>query len=218
MDLSNKFEKYKIELENYRKEKIKEIRSLREEQKNISPKDIKKTFALGNKIDDLIDEILKVENTLNLIRIPSEEDIRERININDNFENDVISETPPNYTIIFNGYNNINEVENIIKNRSKIVIDSYNSLKDAEPGIDSFYPYGAVFAIIINNNLKSNVLDLKNDLYILTAIITTSENIEKLQSSCDYSGFDKRKIMTHDQFLELLKNKYEKTRKEIILP
>ena len=218
MDLSDKFEKYKNELENYRNEKIKEIRFLREEQKNISPKDIKKTFALGNKIDDLIDEILKVENTLNLIRIPSEEDIRERINISENFENDVMDLSPSNYTVIFKGYGNINEVDNIIKNRSKIVIDSYNNLKDAEPGIDSFYPYGAIFAFIINNNIKSNDLDLKNDLYLLTAVITTSENIEKLQSSCDYSGIDKRKIMTHDQFIELLKNKYEKTRKEIILP
>lgn len=223
MDMNDKFEDYKKTLSDYREQKIKEIRALREEQRKITAKEEKKAFALNNKIDSLIEDILNIENTIRIIREPNKEDLESRIDVMNNFESNVNGLVPSSYTVIYKGISNIEEVDALIKSRGKIFVsrDDFNDpygIKGAEPGIDSFKPYGAIFVFISREEQKRTAYDLKNDSYLLSAIITTDENIDKLVEGCNFSGLDRRKVMNHEQFVEYLNSKYERSRKEIVLP
>lgn len=223
MEISNKFEEYKNKLLNIRTDKIQKIKDLRNEQKEISPNDYKKMNEFGNKIDVLIEDILNIENTIRIIREPNKEDLESRIDVMNNFESNVNGLVPSSYTVIYKGISNIEEVDALIKSRGKIFIsrDDFNDpygIKGAEPGIDSFKPYGAIFVFISRDEQKRTAYDLKNDSYLLSAIITTDENIDKLVEGCNFSGLDRRKVMNHEQFVEYLNSKYERSRKEIVLP
>ena len=82
-------------------------------------------------------------------------------------------------------------------------------------------PYGALFAIMPKLEEYQEVFNSKNGTELtigsvnfreepesLVAIITTRENIERLRKKARESGIDENKVMTHDAFLKLCKEKY----------
>lgn len=87
----------------------------------------------------------------------------------------------------------------------------------AEPGISSYMPYGAIFVFFpkdeeiaaVNASFKSTQVmggvdgvNFKQEPNRLYGIITTPENITRIQEWCEQYGLDKSKVLTHSDFLE----------------
>lgn len=83
-------------------------------------------------------------------------------------------------------------------------------------------PYGAIFAFMpkpeeiekVNNTGESTEVfggvdgvNFKTEPERLYGIITTSENIDRFQKWCEEYGLDKDKVLTHEAFIELMKDK-----------
>ena len=100
--------------------------------------------------------------------------------------------------------------------------DISTTLEFADTSEPFVFPYGAIFAFYAAEEDYDRVLSNKGSLLAgavhfvsfreeperLLAIITTSENIERLKKVATESGIDENKIITHQEFLDLCKNKY----------
>ena len=110
------------------------------------------------------------------------------------------------------------------------VTNKYNiqvSLEFAELGGCYIDPYGAVFVFMPKEEEVEGVINSKGTMVEigvdsihfteeperLIAIITAPENIERLKSVAKKSNLDEEKIMTHEEFLNLCKEKYKTSTK-----
>lgn len=99
------------------------------------------------------------------------------------------------------------------------------SIKFADPGIKSFLPYGAIFVVLPREEEIKKVLETKENAEVdggisrvsfvdnpdrLINIITTKENTELLQKVLIKNGLSEEKVVTHDEFIELCKEKFKK--------
>ena len=99
------------------------------------------------------------------------------------------------------------------------------SIKFADPGIKSFLPYGAIFVVLPREEEIQKVLETKENAEVnggisrvsfidnpdrLINIITTKENKKLLQEVLIENNLDEEKVVTHDEFIELCKEKFKK--------
>ena len=92
----------------------------------------------------------------------------------------------------------------------------------ADAGKDSFLPYGAIFAFlpqkdeeekVFATNSSSEVengvagVNFREEPNRLIAIITTSENIDRVKTWCHEYGHDPEKVFTHEKFIDFCKEK-----------
>ena len=105
--------------------------------------------------------------------------------------------------------------------------DIHVPLEFAEPGGDLILPYGAIFAFFpkeeeIDKVLKTygsevsggvQSINFKTEADRLFAIITTKENIQRLKKIACEVGLDENIIVSHEEFLEMIKEKYKNINK-----
>ena len=99
------------------------------------------------------------------------------------------------------------------------------SIKFADPGIKSFLPYGAIFVVLPREEEFQKVLETKDNKEVkggiarvsfidnpdrLINIITTKENKKLLQKVLIENGLSEEKVVTHDEFIELCREKFKK--------
>lgn len=99
------------------------------------------------------------------------------------------------------------------------------SIKFADPGIKSFLPYGAIFVVLPREEEFQKVLETKENKEVkdgiarvsfidkpdrLINIITTKENKKLLQKVLIENGLSEEKVVTHDEFIELCREKFKK--------
>lgn len=97
------------------------------------------------------------------------------------------------------------------------------SLEFAEPGLASCLPYGAIFVfypeedeynMVLKTGESSEVFGGVNGVNFLEhperlfAVITTDENINRLKRCALEVGHDADKIVNHDDFIKLCRNKF----------
>lgn len=95
------------------------------------------------------------------------------------------------------------------------------SLEFADSSINSFMPYGAIFVFypkeyeyekVLKTGDSSEVfggvesIDFNEDRFI--GVITTRENLEDIKKCMEENNFDSNKVFTHQQFIELCKEKF----------
>lgn len=99
------------------------------------------------------------------------------------------------------------------------------SIKFADPGIKSFLPYGAIFVVLPREEEIKKVLETKENAEVnggisrvsfkdnpdrLINIITTTENKKLLQKVLIENNLNEEKVVTHDEFIELCREKFKK--------
>lgn len=97
------------------------------------------------------------------------------------------------------------------------------SIEFAEPGVGSLLPYGAIFVFMPQEDEYQKVLqtgegsevpggvksiNFRENPERLIAIITSSENVEKLKKIASETGIDADKIVSPQDFLKLCREKY----------
>lgn len=99
--------------------------------------------------------------------------------------------------------------------------DAHVPVKFAEPGIKSARPYGAIFAFCPKENERYKGLkdfgsevpggvesiDFKEEDNRFFGVITTKENKERIQKWLQEFKMDSNKVYTHDEFIEMCKDK-----------
>ena len=204
--VKEEFEKYKESLIKYRNDTTLELRELKKKLRDIAKISSKEEKEINQKINDKIELVLQINDMLNVIRMPNEKDIEIRKAILKNYANLMAEVLPSNSNLLFCGCSNIKQVEYILNNNENILSelgDLRTSLVNAEPGTDTFYPYGAIF-VFENNNINSYNNSLRNLKYV----ITTDENIDKLKNAYCNFGYGIN-IISHEAFYEICKHKYE---------
>ena len=109
------------------------------------------------------------------------------------------------------------------KNNIKVASDIANV------GGNYYVPYGALFVIMPGNkaealniqaaNKDSNIgcqtqsFKFHDDPDRLMAIVTTSENLDRLKKVAREKGLDENIVVTHNEFIEICKMKYEDNKK-----
>ena len=93
----------------------------------------------------------------------------------------------------------------------------------AEPGINQYVPFGAIFAFmpreeeyhkVLHTGIGTEVdngvqgVNFREEPDRLVAIITTNENLERLRKLASETGFDPAKVVTREGFLDMCKEKY----------
>lgn len=184
--------------------------------------------------------ILRIqESYVEFMRIPeSDEDSKYRLRIIKEFSDQVRDSVPSELPLVFHGTNNIGTVREIIKSNGLLTPEQKGesttsfavqidvtsrsnvrvSCEFAEPGVEKFMPYGAIFAFLpkpeevekVNDTGESSEVfngvdgvNFNQEPDRLCAIITTPENITRVQEWCEEYGLDGNKVLTHDGFLEL---------------
>lgn len=202
------------------------------------------------RINNLISVRLKDDETrIEFIRENNELDLEERNQIRKTFSNKVKQIIPDGTPIVFHGNRNIGMVREIIKTgglftpdqrginqqscATKVDVTYKNNIQTscefAEPGIDSFMPYGAIFVFtpleseyekVINTGENSEVaggidgVNFREKPERLIAIITTDESKDNISSWCNQYGWDASKVYNHYEFIEMCKNKYSNIEKD----
>lgn len=170
------------------------------------------------------------------------EDSKERLNIFSEFPKMVKNLIPDNIPIVFHGTNNIGIVLEIIKSGGLLTPEERNvgyrsqatqidvtyknnirvSCEFAEPGIDKFMPYGAIFVFTpletevekVIKTVGSEVfggvagVNFKENPSRLIGIITTTESKPIIQQCCIENGWDYEKVFTHNEFISKCIEKY----------
>ena len=179
-----------------------------------------------------------------------EEDVEKRIKILKEFPSVVDKNIPDDIPLVFHGTKNIGTVLQIIKTgglltpeqkgesfttfASQIDVtyknDIHVSCDFAEPGIlDSYLPYGAIFAFTpldeeIDNVIRTKGTEVKGGVDgvkftdepdRLFSIITTLENKQKIEEWCEEYGWPVGKVTTHEEFIEKCKSIYKVKDKKI---
>ena len=207
------YEKYREELIKCREKITLELRELHKKSKNIKDIDSKEKKEIYELIDNKIQFALQINDILNTIRIPDKKDIENRKNILDNYANSISNLLSINSNYLFYGCSNINKVENVLNGNENImdkVGDLESSIINAEPGTNTFFPYGAIF--VFENN--ESFFNCKNYLHNLKYIITTDENIDVLKKYYLNFGYNKNIIINHQNFYDICLHKYENKEKE----
>lgn len=193
-------------------------------------------------INDILFTIKTIQGRIDNMREPDIEDLENRKNIYLNYAEEIDKKIPDDVPLVFHGNNNIGLVEEIIKTGGLFTPDergvSYaslasqidvtwkgniqTSLEFAEPGLDSFYPYGAIFVFlpkeeeydyVLKTGKSSEVFNGVNSIDFkkenrLVSIITTKENLNRLKKLVKENGLDENIVKTHEEFLEYCKEKY----------
>ena len=204
---------------------------------------------LKRKISNLIDSISINQGKLNNLRDVNVDDQEKRKDIYLNYSSKVKEVIPDSIPLVFHGNNNIGIVEQIIESGGLFTPDERNisyksfasqidvtwksniqtSLEFAEPGLDSYLPYVAIFVFMPKEEEYQNVLNTKDSSEVfggvqsidfkkddrLYAIITTDENIDKLKKCAKENGINENLIMTHDLFLDYCREKFNSNKKTI---
>ena len=204
---------YTYQLEGYKRELLKVNKDNNEE--------LIRYYTL--KITKLLQIISDLDNEINYMRSNDKDDLELRNKIKKDYSK-IVKEAVPDYAYVaFFGINNLSKIQKIIDtglvNLNEINITYKDnirvSLEDADNSATSYLPYGAIFAFkpydIQNSDGILNIKDTKDKLY---GIITTKENIEKIQNWCLQYGIDVSKVFTHKEFISkcenLLKNQIYK--------
>lgn len=197
----------------------------------------------NRRIIDMIDKIKERKTYIDFMRANSDEDLEERNIISHMFPQMIKTVIPDNIPLVFHGNRNIGVVLEIIKSGGlftpeqrgvseksfAVLIDvTYKSnimvsCEFAEPGMNSFMPYGAIFAFLPLENEIENVLNTGENSQViggvegvnfreepdrLIGIITTVENKERIRSCCLESGWPVDKVFTYQEFVLLCERLY----------
>ena len=244
MTESEKFEFVKNNRASYIERDKKKLESLRAKLELLTdPEDIDELEELQIKVNELLFNLTAHESLYNNMREVYSEDIDERLEILKEFTREVDETIPDEIPIVFHGNNNIGLVETIIKTGGLFTPEErgvgYRSLatqidvtgkkniststRFAEPGLDSYMPYGAIFAFMPREEeyekvLKTGIgtevpqgvksINFREEPDRLVAIITTKENLERLKDLAATNGIDSSKVVTREGFLDLCREKY----------
>jgi len=180
------------------------------------------------------------QSFLEFMRIPeSDEDAKNRAEIIHSFPTKVAETVPDNLPLVFHGTDNISVVRKIIKDGGLLTPEQKGEsmtsfavgidvaaktnirvpCEFAEPGLNRFMPYGAIFAFMpkaeeieqVNQTGNSTEVfggvdgvSFRDEPARLYGIITTQENITRVQDWCEQYGLPKEKVLTHDGFIETM--------------
>jgi len=203
------FENYKEKLLKYRENTTLDLRKLETENRSIIDINSKRKKELDKLINDKVELILELNELISLIRIPSDEEIKNRKIIFENFAKEVSQLLTVDSYLSFYGCNNIKKVIDIINSNNinlNTTIDITKSVEDAEPGFNTFFPYGAIFVFDNSEQYFKNKV-IKNKI---SYIITTEENKDKLKYYCNNYRYNENIVITHEEFIDICKKKYEK--------
>lgn len=188
------------------------------------------------RINDCLDRIIILKSKLTYMRENNKDDLEERNKIRKTYSKLIKEMIPDDTPIVFHGVNNIGVVEQIIKSGGLFSCDdrgisdrsfasgidvSYKNnisvtLEFADPSINDFMPYGAIFVFkpldseidrVIKTGESTEVLgglssvNFRNEPDRLYGIITTTENLARVKEWCKKYGFDDKKVFTHKEFL-----------------
>jgi len=174
------------------------------------------------------------------MRLGNENDLLERkqaINVFSKLISEIVSDEVP---LVFHGNNNIGIIHEIIRSgglktpderqveyssfATKVDVtnkyDIHVSCEFAEPGLNSYMPYGAIFVFFPKDEERENVLknsgsevfggvdgiSFLEDRFI--GIITTNENKSRIQTWLIENGLDASKVFNHNEFLEICKKDF----------
>ena len=203
----------RVELEDYKRDLVKVNKENNDELVRYYTEIINRNLT---KIDE-------IENEINYMRDNDKEDLELRKRIKQDYSK-LIKETIPDYAYVgFFGINSMSKIKELIEtgiiNQSEINITYKDniriSLEDADNSITSYLPYGAIFAFMPDDveerkqrvdDRKINLKESKDKLY---AIITTPENIERIQNWCLKSKISINKVLTHKDFLKKSENLFK---------
>ncbi len=210
--------------------------------------DAEELEELQVKVNELLFTLTMHESLYKDMREATSEDTNERVDMYKNATREVDEAIPDGIPIVFHGNNNIGLVETIMKTGGLFTPDERGvgyrslatqidvtgkkyigtSLEFAEPGIESYMPYGAIFAFMPSIDEYDKVLktgtgsevpggvkgvNFREEPDRLVGVITTNENLDRLRTLANTTGIDPSKVVTKEGFLELCKEKYNsKTR------
>ena len=183
------------------------------------------------------------ESHVKYMRPEISEDLEERKNVFLEFPKMVKNSIPDNIPIVFHGTNNIGIVLEIIRSGGLLTPEERNvgyrsqatqidvtyknnirvSCEFAEPGLDKFMPYGAIFVFtpletevekVIKTVDSSEVfggvagVNFKENPSRLIGIITTTESKPIIKQCCIENGWNQEKVFTHNEFVSKCIEKY----------
>lgn len=188
------------------------------------------------RVNNSLQRLRQYHSLIEFMREPNYEDALEREIIMTKFPKMVRETIPNNVPIVFHGNRNIGTILEIIKTgglftpeqrgvsetsfATQIDVAYKNNISVscsfAEAGIDSFMPYGAIFAFFPLSSEVEKVLatgensevyngvagvNFRDDPNRLVGIITTEENKERIQVWCREYQWNEQKVFTHEEFI-----------------
>lgn len=233
---------------------------LQEQLKNIKEQlikakqdnDSRKIDFYNNRVNAIMESLTNYKNILSFMRPNNEKDIETRKNILNNFPKNISEVIPDSVPLVFHGNKNIATVKQILNSGGLFTPDQrgvdyksfatqidvtykndiHVSCEFAESGINSFMPYGAIFAFLPREEEYDKVLKTGNSSEVyggvdginfieeperLVGIITTEENVDDLKNLCKIKGIDSSKVLTHEQFLTMCEIKYKNYKSDEII-
>ena len=190
--------------------------------------------------------LLKTESYLEFMRLPTNfDDEIYRLDILKKFPEQVKNLFPDGFPIVFHGTDNIGIVREILKSGGLLTpeqrgVDMTSFANDidvtyknnitiscefAEPGSNSFMPYGAIFAFMPEQNEIEKVIrtgdstevyggvngvnfrDEPNRLY---GVITSPENTGLIKHWCKEYGIDESKVFIQEEFISTFGQHFSK--------
>lgn len=220
------YEKSKIKLDEYQQKLAKAI----------TEDNYREMEIYTRRINNLIDRMRNYQTHIEFMRPNIEEDLQERLEIFQTFPQIIKSIIPDQIPLVFHGNNNIGIVLEIIKSgglftpeqrgvsetsfATQIDVTAKSNIKVscefAEPGMESFMPYGAIFVFlpleseiekVLNTGENTEVfggvegVNFKEQPDRLIGIITTTENKSRIQNCCLEYDWPHDKVFTHQEFL-----------------
>lgn len=241
---NEKYEAIKNNINNHYNNQLNQLKVIKEQLvESQNNNDIKKIDFYTKRINTIMETLTRLKNVLKCMRLNNEKVLIDRQNIICEYANKVKESIPDNIPIVFHGNNNIETVKQIIESGGLFTPDDRGidyksfatqidvtykndiqvSLDFADSGMNSFMPYGAIFAFYPKENEIEKVLNTGNSSEVeggvasinfiteperLFAIITTDESIDTLKKLCKEKGIDPLKVLKHEEFLELCKNRF----------
>lgn len=192
----------------------------------------------SKRLNTMLASLVKFKAEVDYSRDNTFDDVRNRLDILNNYSGVVRDSINDGVPVVFHGVANIGVVLEIIRSgglftpeERDVDMTSFASqidvtykdnidvtLEFAEPGVNSFLPYGAIFVFrplddevenVISTGSSTEVMGGVNGVSFvnepdrLVSIITTEENIELLQNACIDAKIDSTKVVSHDSFLKL---------------
>lgn len=192
------------------------------------------------KINELLRKISMYQSHIEYMRPNNEEDINQRGRIMKEFPSLVSEFIPDGVPMVFHGNNEIGIIHEIIQSgglktpeergvgftsfATQVDVtnkyDIHVSCEFADPGINTFMPYGAIFCFYplpeeretVLKNSGSEVpegvkgIDFKEERFV--GAITTLENKGRIMQWFIENGIDASKVFTHSEFLEMCRKKF----------
>ena len=201
-------------------------KKLREDAK--TNRDLELIYRFENKMDEHLSNINRLQTKINYMRENEAKDEENRLLIKNTYSK-TIKESIPDYSpIVFYGIDNIGFVKTIIEHgflipamsndENKVFVTNKDNIRatlgSAEPSSQSYMPYGAIFAFKpLSEELKDiyqtttsefqvQNVNIKEEVDRLYGIITTDENIPRVQNWCLENGIPMEKVFTHDEFIK----------------